>query len=225
MAGPDRGRTYAALTGIYGELTRAVTGATDDDLLRCTRCLGWTVADLLFHQLLDAQRALVALNTPADAKPDVDHISYWAPFRPGGEDNARHSRFVRAAAAAFDRPVWLVRIWTETSTAVLHAAASSDLPEFVRTQGHVLALSDFLATLVVEATVHYLDLTLELPAWPLPADAAAVTRTTLNGLLTVEPPAEWDDTTYVLLAGGRLPLRDRDRDLLGSSADRFPLLG
>ena len=36
--------------------------------------------------------------------------------------------------------------------------------EFVTTQGHVLRTADFIATLAVEAAVHYLDLTVRLPA-------------------------------------------------------------
>ena len=35
--------------------------------------------------LLDVQRALVTFATPAVGEPDVDFISYWVPFRPGGD--------------------------------------------------------------------------------------------------------------------------------------------
>jgi hypothetical protein len=39
------------------------------DFLRPTRCLGWSVADCLYHLLGDARRALTALATPATADP------------------------------------------------------------------------------------------------------------------------------------------------------------
>jgi len=57
----------AALVG----LDRAYTGVSDlaaslsrQDLLAFSRCHGWVVADVLFHLLCDAQRALVALASP-----------------------------------------------------------------------------------------------------------------------------------------------------------------
>src|SRR5206468_12061978 len=66
-----------------------------------SRCQGWSRGDLLFHMLLDAQRALVAFATPAPGEPDVDFVSYWAPFRPGAEGYAAHARFVRRVASSY----------------------------------------------------------------------------------------------------------------------------
>ena len=89
-----------------------------------------------------------------------------------------------------------------------------------------MTLPDFLTTLVVEAAVHHLDLTVDLPATaPPPAPALALVRATLDGLLGRPVPVGWDDETYALKGCGRLPLDDSDRALLGDLAGRFPLLG
>jgi hypothetical protein len=88
----------------------------------------------------------------------------------------------------------------------------------------VLSLADFIATLVVEAAVHYLDLTLALPAAPAPDPASlALARRVLTGLLGAPLPAAWDDVTAALKGTGREALTEQDRQALGPLAARFPL--
>src|SRR5207248_604010 len=77
------------------------------------RCAGWAVADVLYHELLDARRALRTFASPADQPPDCDDVSYWTDYAPGGdgtsggaapayaEESAAHARYVRIAAAAY----------------------------------------------------------------------------------------------------------------------------
>ncbi|WP_230688918.1 maleylpyruvate isomerase N-terminal domain-containing protein [Micromonospora sp. WMMC415] len=67
---------HDALAQAYDGITRIVVDLDDADLQRPTRCRGWLVADLLLHLVGDAQRALVALASPADGPPDVDDVSY-----------------------------------------------------------------------------------------------------------------------------------------------------
>jgi hypothetical protein len=148
LVGLDR-----AYTGI-GDLTASLSR---QDLLGFSRCHGWVVADVLFHLLCDAQRALVALAT----------------------------------------------------------------------QGHVLAIPDFLATLATEAVIHHLDMTINLTAatGPDPQAVALATRT-LDGLLGADAsrPGFWTTKEYLLKGTGRAPLTARDGDALGAAAERFPLL-
>jgi hypothetical protein len=94
----------------------------------------------------------------------------------------------------------------------------------VTTQGHVLATADFIATLVVEASVHYLDLTVGLPAAP-PPDAAglALVRRVLDGLLGTPIPGGWDDRTYALKGTGREEVTAQERSAFGPPAGRLPL--
>lgn len=223
-------RPHEVLAQAYDGITAVVTGCAEADLHRPTRCRGWLVADLLFHLLLDAQRALVALASPAGGPPDVDDISYWRAFPPGGNDEAslRHAQWVRRSAAAFERPSGVVRLWCDTAPAAARAAAAADPDGYVTTQGHVLRVPDFLATLTTEAVIHHLDLVVDLPDAPLPAQAPTrVAVATADGLLSDEAvrPAGWDDREYLLKATGRVPLTDRDRLELGESAGWFPLLG
>ncbi|MET8910317.1 maleylpyruvate isomerase N-terminal domain-containing protein [Micromonospora sp. NPDC004551] len=223
-------RQHEALAQAYDGITAAVTPLDDAGLQRPTRCRGWLVADLLFHVLCDAQRALVALASPAPGPADVDDVSYWRAFTPGGDDEAsvKHAWWARRSAAAFDRPSGVVRIWSDTAPAAVRAAAAADPAGHVTTQGHVLRVPDFLATLTTEAVIHHLDLVVDLPDAPLPAEAPTrVAVATVDGLLSDDAvrPTGWDDRDYLLKATGRLPLTDRDRLELGEAAGWFPLLG
>ncbi|EEP72512.1 hypothetical protein MCAG_02839 [Micromonospora sp. ATCC 39149] len=49
----------------------------------------------------------------------------------------------------------------------------------------------------------------------------------LGGLLSDDAvrPADWDDRDFLLKAAGRVPLTDRDRQVLGEVAGWFPLIG
>ena len=94
------------------------------------------------------------------------------------------------------------------------------------TQGHVLSTADFIATLTVEAAVHYLDLTVGVPsACPADPAALALVRRVLDGLLGSPMPGGWDDRTYALKGTGRVPVTDAERSAIGAPADRLPLFG
>jgi mycothiol maleylpyruvate isomerase-like protein len=68
--------SYAPLIDLMPDLDEA-TG------WRPTLCTGWTVRDLVYHLLTDAQRALVALHTPATGPAEVDEVTYWQAWQPG----------------------------------------------------------------------------------------------------------------------------------------------
>jgi hypothetical protein len=85
----------------------------------------------------------------------------------------------------------------------------------------VLTVADFLGTLVTEAVIHHLDMTVNLPEAPQPAPSAvAVTLTTLEGLAgPAGLPQGWTEREKLLKATGRAPLTDAER------AAGYPLLG
>jgi hypothetical protein len=88
----------------------------------------------------------------------------------------------------------------------------------------VLALGDFIGTLVVEAAIHHLDLVKNLPTQPGPAPAAlSIATATIDGLLDGARPSHWDDVAYTLKATGRQPLSDEDRRALGAAAGSLPV--
>lgn len=217
------------LDAAYTGITSVVIDLDDQDLLLPSGCRGWTISDLLLHVTLDARRALVALATPADGPPDVDSVSYWKDF-PGLADAdaaVGHAQWVRRSAAAFSRPTGVVGQWTDTAPAAVRAAAAADPDGRIATQGHVLTVSDFLATLITEAVIHHLDLTVSLPGAAEPApDAVAVALSTLEGLAAPEGlPAHWGPHEALLKGTGREDLDGLDRRALGGRAELFPLLG
>jgi len=222
----DPGRARAAMVAAYRAVTDDVSKFGAGDLARPSRCQGWSRADLLFHLLLDAQRALVTFATPAAGSPDVDFATYWAPFQPGADGYDDHARFVRRVTSSYQSDLIIVALWTGTAAAAARAAAALPGDLTLATQGHVLTAADFLATLAVEATIHHLDLTAGDESMSGPSGPGlAVTRKTLDGLLGQPLPAAWDDETYALKATGRAGLTDDERLRLGALADRFPLLG
>jgi hypothetical protein len=220
----------AAMGQAYQQISTVVTGLDQARFLLPSRCAGWAFCDVLYHQLLDARRALRTFASPATAPADRDDISYWRAyspdedFIPGGDAAARHARHVRIAASAY-APGELAWEWTETAGAACRAAAACP-HERVATQGHVLRTADFVATLAVESAVHYLDLTVSMPTAAAPApEPLALACRVMNGLLSAPPDVGWDLITFVLKGTGRLPLTDDERSGLRSDADRFPLFG
>jgi hypothetical protein len=213
------------LIQLYAAEAEAVRDRSEDDYGRPTRT-EWTVRELLFHQLLDAQRTLVAMASPAapEEEPDVDPVSYWWPFFPDSDWNAPHADFVRTAASAYSSGAVLLDHFTTTTEAAGRAVSAADPASRVRTQGHVITVADLASTLVVEATTHLLDLTVDLAGAPQPPAAAlAEARRVLEGLNGGALPEGWDDVEAVLKGTGRTPLSGEDRARLGEAWR--PLLG
>jgi hypothetical protein len=203
------------LAQLYDAVVVSVRGRPEDDLARPTRT-DWTVRELLFHQLLDAQRTLVALASPTEEPPNVDSVSYWRPFFPDSEWHAPHAEFVRVSASAYATGEALVDHFALIAGGASRAARLADPASRVQTQGHVLTVADLISTLVVEATVHLLDLTVDLPDAPAPPSGAlSETRRVLMGLHGGPLPWRWGEIETVLKGTGRTPLTKRDRALLG----------
>ena len=229
MSDLDRAAVLDALDAVYQKVTAVAGGLSEADMMRPSRCAGWAVADVLYHQLLDARRALRTFATPSAGPADCDDVSYWRDYSPAsgddpspGDESAAHARYVRICASAYP-PGWLAWEWSETAAAACRAARANGHAA-VSTQGHVLSVADFAATLAVEAAVHYLDLTVGLPPSPAPDPASlALVRRVLTGLLGAPLPASWDDVTAALKGTGRESLTGGDRRELGPLAARFPL--
>ncbi|MEV0981468.1 maleylpyruvate isomerase N-terminal domain-containing protein [Streptomyces sp. NPDC049915] len=222
---PDAVAPVTALRASYGAFAAVVETLGDDESWLPTGCTGWAVRDLVFHCLSDAQRALVALHTPATAPADRDAVTYWHDWAPDPVGAAHGRRWTRVSASMFLSFGPLRDLYLETAAATVTAGAAADPARAVGTQGHVLTAGDLLTTLAVEATVHHLDLTVSLPgaAGPAPEGLAAV-RATLDGLLGRPVPLDWSDEHYARAATGRAPLTQEERRTLGSSAERLPLL-
>lgn len=211
---------YESVEAAYLALLETTDDLDDDSGWRTTRCAGWTVRDLVHHLLSDAQRALVALHTPAVGPADVDAVSYWKSWRPGTPSAAVGLRSTRIAASAWSSIASIAASYGETARAVLDAGRSRSGDDLVATQGHVLTVDALLRTLAVEATVHQLDMRVGDPS----RLGLAETRATLDGLLGRAAPIP-DAVRYALIGTGREPLNADERALLGDDAGRFPLFG
>ncbi|MER6070164.1 maleylpyruvate isomerase N-terminal domain-containing protein [Streptomyces sp. NPDC001817] len=210
----------------YEAVSAVVAGLGDEESWLPTGCTGWAVRDLVFHCVTDAQRALVALHTPAREPVDRDAVTYWQDWRPDTVGAANGRRWVRVNASMFLDWGQLQGLCLETLRAATHAAGTADPAGAVLTQGHVLTARDLLTTLAVEATVHHLDMTVRLPHAPGPApEGLAAVRATLDGLLGRPALPDWTDEHYARVGTGRAPLTEAERAALGAAAERFPLFG
>jgi hypothetical protein len=184
---------------------------------------------LLFHLMLDAQRALIALAAPATEPADTDAVSYWRRYAAEADAEpdltGQTARFATRSAAAYGRPAGLVQHWTHVADAAVCAAARSDPALTVGTQGMRLRVDDFLETLVVEATIHHLDLVRHLDAVAPPSAAnLALTRATFEALLGLSTPSSWTDPQAVLRLTGRDPVPADDVAGLGPACARIPVI-
>lgn len=211
---------YQVLDQSYQSLLRVISALDDEAGWRDTRCTGWTVRDLVHHLLADAQRALVALHTPASGTTDVDAITYWMPWQPGTPSAEAGRRGTRIMASAWSSVEPIAASYVETATAVLVAGRERAAQDLVATQGYVITVDALSRTLAVGATVHHLDLRLGKPS-----DAGlSETRRVLDGLLGYPGPVA-DATRYALVGTGREPLTRQEASALGADAARLPLFG
>ncbi len=216
----------SALGPAYAGVTSVVEDLDDRALLLPSGCRGWSIGDLLLHMTLDAQRALVAFATPAGPPADADAVSYWQSPPTDPADALAHVLWVRRSAAAFARPTGVVRLWSDLAPAAVRAAAAADPDGHIATQGHVLTVPHFVATLVTEAAIHHLDLIDALPdAVPPVPEVIAVALSTVDGLAQPDGlPAAWEPREALVKSTGRAPLTTDDRRALGKAAGRYPLL-
>ncbi len=211
---------YQVLDSSYRTLRAVIANLDESAGWRNTRCVGWTVRDLVHHLWSDAQRGLVALHTPAAGPADVDSVSYWRPWQPGTPDADAGRRGTRIMASVWSSVEPIAALYAETASAVLvagHGRAGNDL---VATQDHVLTVDALFRTLAVEATIHHLDLRLGEPS----EEGLAETRRVLDGLLGRPAPIE-DAVRYALIGTGRESLTEGEADALGADVDRLPLCG
>lgn len=218
-----------ALRVEYEGISAALAGAGERVYRRPTPCAGWTVKDLLFHQSRDAKRAIDDAGVPAPpGPPDRDAVSYWRAYDPAAPDLPSYEVGTREAAARYPSGAAVYAEWCELAGRAIETLSARPAGSTVATQGYVLTVEDFVRTLVVEATVHGLDLALALTREPWAGPAGlAITRETMLGILSEPLPdaAGWSDVDLALRGAGREPLSQHDQDVLGPISARFPLLG
>ena len=211
------------LTEAWEPLIALAEGATEATGWSASLLPGWTTRDLLLHLATDAQRALVALFTPA-TEPTTDEIDYWRAWPAGTAGAEAGLRGTRTIASQWSSVRGPAELFADTAQATLRAARSAEPDAVVATQGRALTVDALLRTLVVEAGVHHLDLEPVLPQRPAPCVLVEVRRV-LDTLLGIPVPADWDAARWARVATGRSAPTAAELEVLGPSAVRIPLFG
>lgn len=204
---------------------RAATALSGGDFSRPTRLPAWNVLELIGHVWRGLDRVRWTLSQPPPASADHDAVSYWRSYdrASDGATAERAKNVARRSATGED----LVREIDALLREGLSAAAAEADDRVIATWGPTLRLDEFLATRVVELTIHGLDLAESVGRRPWATGAGiSVTRGVLVRALGSEPPAvqAMDDTAFFELATGRRPVTASERARLGAVASRFPLL-
>jgi len=200
---------------------------SDSTLLAASRCVGWTVGDVIVHVHLGLQEMLLGLVATTSEEPDTDASSYWLSPPPANDDDADQVagiRFVRLLGAAYRRPTGAVRHMLPTVAGVRAAVVKLE-PGAVQFQGHVLSKGDFLATWAVELAVHHLDLGRELTLAPPAPAALRLARLSIEALAGEPAPGSWPDETTVLLGAGRIRPDAAQKQEAPALTDILPVLG
>jgi uncharacterized protein (TIGR03083 family) len=209
------------------EVSRFALGLPEEDFSRQTRCTAWNVKELLGHLYWDLHRMKRWLEAPAADRADTDSVSYWRSYDALGDAPGIADRAAQRAAG-YETGNELAKAWDELWRDAIRSAESQDWERVVATWGPKLTMDDFLRTRVLEVTAHRMDLQDALGQKGWGTDAAiSIVDDALEGLLGVEPPSEleWDVVDFIEAGAGRRPLTEKEREILGPLADRFPLLG
>ncbi|RIV40001.1 maleylpyruvate isomerase N-terminal domain-containing protein [Micromonospora radicis] len=224
-------------------LTEVLATLDPADLGRPTRCVPWTVAELLAHVRTGVGRLAGMLTGPAPEHADVDAAGYFgaAKFTRQVDADRIHAARVDAAGPAAvatgaepDRAApgrqpdgpWAAdfdRAWRATLTAVdAHPAQRT-----VRTRhGDAMTVTEFLRTRVVEVGVHGLDLAaaLDREPWLTPA-AGRVIGELLTGGRPLPAQLGWDRLTLIDKATGRTPRSAAEQHALDAAGIRLLAFG
>lgn len=224
LAAPHYGAEVDLFTRSWAALRAAVDDLSDEDFGRPSGCTGWLVRDLVCHLIVDAQDVLITLATPSDREPTRDALTYWDVSRtPPTGDDPLDALTVRLAAA-YEDPHLLTFHLDDVGSAAGRAALLADPAGRVGTRDEILTVGDFLATYVMEWTLHHLDLIAHLPgAEQPPAEGLARCREMLEGIAGSPFPTSWHDVDALLVGTGRRAPTEAEQAELGDAASRVPL--
>ncbi|HJE59550.1 MAG TPA: maleylpyruvate isomerase N-terminal domain-containing protein [Nocardiopsis listeri] len=172
----ERGVVVAALTDEVAALEEVLSGLSESDVVKSTRCVPWDVAALSVHTVGSLNQVLVALDGGA-ADPDAALVSaagYYSPrvrFSPEVDrarvDSALERAERRSDAAEPGRVLGglRARLWPRLAR----------VPEdrtMVTRHGDPMLVTEYLVTRVVESLLHGLDLADALGREPWASDRA-----------------------------------------------------
>ncbi|NYI07032.1 maleylpyruvate isomerase N-terminal domain-containing protein [Allostreptomyces psammosilenae] len=227
---------HPALTAFTTEaeaLAAALSGLPEERFDAPTRCVPWTLRDLLGHVHMTIGRVPGMLAAPAPADGDGALVTAAGYYRPderfSAATNAVRVDGARELAAGFGSGRELVRELAAGCARVAAAVAAEPADRRVRTRhGDPMTLDDFMTTRVVELAVHGLDAAEALgrPAW-LTDRAAEVVLGLLfaGGQRAALAATGWDPVTCLAKATGRAGLNDTEREIVSVHGIRWLALG
>lgn len=178
------------------------------------RALGsWTLAELVAHLLGAVSRLTAYVDTPVEGDtPALDRVAYFRALRP--TDAPMIAQRAVAGARGVDAET-LPALFTEAWRDDADLAATLPPERVLATRLGPARADEYLATRVLEVTVHHLDVraALDLPPAPSPT-GGALTMHLLEGLLAGPRPRNLGRVRFIQAATGRIPSDD----------PRFPLV-
>ena len=152
-----------ALREQQAELGAIVTGLGDDDLLRPSRCDGWTVADVLLHLAQTNEMAVASVEGRFSAFVDdaaagldaVGSVDAWAGALVAKERGAPRVSLER---------------WTRSAGAQVDALARCDPAARLRWVAGDLAARSLATTRMTETWIHTVDVAVAFGPEPAPTD-------------------------------------------------------
>jgi uncharacterized protein (TIGR03083 family) len=224
MAGP---RTE--LDALAAECTRITTflqTLRDADWKRPTRCAGWDVRDVVLHMTTMMEYVARTATSPfLEADPKKDRFAWWD--YDIEQDKAEGLAYIAEASVRFPDGSILAEWEAAVASAIPAARAALSSGDHVVQPGEQpILLSEYLATRVLEMTIHGMDARDALGLGPDPSDEGmAVTLGILAGRLGDDPRTYgFDVADFANAATGRRPLTDEELRRLGPLASRLPLL-
>lgn len=215
-----------ALAAEGAKITALLRSLDTDAWSAPTRCPPWTVRELVVHMLSMVEHmGDTAGRAPVADAPVKDRVTWWD--YDIEEDQEATREWVEKAST--DYPVGpLTDLWSVAVDECVAAvnAALADGNRVVRPGDYPILLADYVATRVLEITIHSMDVRDAFGLEPDPSpEGLEVTLGILASRLGADPLAlGFDASDFILLSTGRRPITDQDRSQLGDHATKLPLL-
>jgi len=191
-----------------------------------TRCPPWDVREIVVHMTMMMEGVGETAIAPfLDVQPVKNRVTWWD--YDIEEDQAETLRWVGEAGSRLPEGSLYERWHTAIGRAVPAVIASlGDGDPVVQPGDNPILMSEYIATRVLEITIHSMDVRDAFGLAPDPApEGLAITVEILERRLGADPRAiGFDDADFTLLASGRRAPTAEDRKRLGSNASKLPLL-
>jgi uncharacterized protein (TIGR03083 family) len=191
-----------------------------------TRCPPWNVRELVVHMTMMMEGVSeTAKAAPLAVEPVKNRVTWWD--YDIEEDQAETLRWVEEAGARLPEGSLYDRWHSSINRAVPAVIGSlEDGDPVVQPGDNPILISEYIATRVLEITIHSMDVRDAFGLGPDPSpEGLTLTVDILERRLGSDPRAMgFEDVDFTLLATGRRTPTAEDRKRLGSHAGMLPLL-